>query len=136
MKDAAELCRGLVRKAQSDRAAMDASLAAKVFDAACFHAQQVAEKCLKAFLAHRGVMFPYTHNLTKLVEMSVGIDAIFRSLLPVVAPLTPYAVELRYDDSFWPSEDVAEEARSSALAVLRFVLERLPADIGASENGT
>jgi hypothetical protein len=64
------------------------------------------------------------------------VDATFTSLLPVVAPLTPYAVELRYDDSFWPSEDVAEEARSSALAVLRFVLERLPADIRASENGT
>lgn len=40
MKDAAELCRGLLRKAKSDRIAMEASLAAQAFDAACFHAQQ------------------------------------------------------------------------------------------------
>ena len=129
MKDAAELCCGLLRKSKSDRIAMEASLAAEALDAACFHAQQMAEKCLKAFLAHRGVAFPYSHNLTKLVEMGAGIDASFRSLLPTVAPLTPYAVELRYDDSFWPSQQVAEEARASALAVLQFVLDRLPADL-------
>lgn len=132
MKDAAELCRGLLRKAKSDRIAMEASLAAQAFDAACFHAQQMTEKCLKAFLAHRSVAFPYTHNLTKLMEIAAGIDETFRSLLPTVAPLTPYAVELRYDDSFWPSRQVAEEARSSAMAVFRFVLDRLPADIRKS----
>jgi HEPN domain-containing protein len=129
MKDAAELCCGLLRKSKSDRIAMEASLAAQALDAACFHAQQMAEKCLKAFLAHRGVAFPYTHNLTKLIEMGAAIDASFRSLLPTVAPLTPYAVELRYDDSFWPSQQVADEARASALAVLQFVLDRLPVDI-------
>jgi HEPN domain-containing protein len=134
MKDAAELCRGLLRKARSYRVAMEASLAAQALDAACFHAQQMAEKCLKAFLAHRGVVFPYTHNLTKLVEIGAGVDPAFRSLLPTVRPLTPYAIELRYDDSFWPSQQVAEEARASALAVLRFVLDRLPADVrGAGE---
>lgn len=132
MKDAAELCRGLLRKAKSDRIAMEASLAAQALDAACFHAQQTCEKCLKAFLAYAGAAFPYTHNLTKLVEVAAGVDAAFRSLLPIVAPLTPYAVELRYDDSFWPSRQVAEEAHSSALAVLRFVLERLPSNLRQS----
>ena len=41
MKDAAELCRGLLRKARSDRIAMEASLAAQALDAACFHAQSL-----------------------------------------------------------------------------------------------
>lgn len=132
MKDAAELCCGLLRKAKSDRIAMEASLAAQAFDVACFHAQQMAEKSLKAFLAQRGVTFPYTHNLAKLVEAGARLDTTFRSLLPAVAPLTPYAVELRYDDSFWPSQQVAEEARRSALAVLNFVLDRLPADLRGS----
>ena len=132
MKDAAELCMGLIRKASSDRLAMEASLSAQALDAACFHAQQMAEKYPKAFLAERGVPFPYTHNLTKLIELAAGIDNAFRSLLPTVAPLTPYAVELRYDDSFWPSQQVAEAARASALAVQRFVLDRLPPAIGKS----
>jgi HEPN domain-containing protein len=129
MRDAAELCRGLLLKARSDRIAMQASLAAEALDAACFHAQQMTEKCLKAFLIHRGVSFPFTHNLTKLVEIWARTDETFRSLLPTVAPLTPYAVELRYDDTFWPSQHPAAEARMSALAVLQFVVERLPADI-------
>jgi HEPN domain-containing protein len=130
MSDAAELCRGLLRKARSDRLAMEASLTAQALDAACFHAQQVAEKALKSFLAHHRVSFPYTHNLTKLVEICAGVEPAFRALLPAVAPLTPYAVELRYDDSFWPSQQAAEEARSSAKEILRFVLDRLPADFG------
>jgi hypothetical protein len=33
---------------------------------------------------------------------AVRVDAHFRALLPQVEPLTPYAVRLRYDDSFWP----------------------------------
>jgi len=31
-------------------------------DAACFHAQQCAEKCLKALLIKLGVEFPFTHE--------------------------------------------------------------------------
>lgn len=89
----------------------------------------MVEKCLKAFLAYRQVSFPYTHNLTKLVEIAGAIDPAVRSLLPSVAPLTPYAVELRYDDSFWPTQKVAEEARESALFALRFILDRLPPEV-------
>ena len=40
--------------------------------------------------------------------------------------LTPYAVELRYDDEFWPSLEVAKEAHSTMLTVRDFVLARLP----------
>ena len=132
MKDPAELSCGLLRKAKQDRVAMEALLATQALDAVCFHAQQAAEKCLKAFLAHHNVEFPYTHNLAKLIEICASLDPAFRSLLPAVAPLTPYAVELRYDDSFWPTESVAKEARSSALAVFEFVLDRLPVDIRKS----
>jgi hypothetical protein len=94
----------------------------------------MSEKCVKAFLAYEGAAFPYTHNLTKLVELAAGVDTAFRSLLSIVAPLTPYAVELRYDDSFWPSQQAAEQARTSSLAVLRFVLDRLPNDLRNSEE--
>ena len=51
MKGAAELCRGLLRKARSDRIAMEASLAAQAFDAACFHAQQITEKVPESSLS-------------------------------------------------------------------------------------
>ena len=54
MKERADLVRGWLRKAASDAVAMDASLNAGALDAACFHAQQTAEKYLKAFLIHAG----------------------------------------------------------------------------------
>lgn len=128
MKDKAEVIQGWMRKAQSDIVALEASLNAGALDAACFHAQQSVEKYLKAFLVQSGVSFPFTHNLAKLVELCAGVDASFQSLLPIVEPLTPYAIEMRYDSEFWPDEQTAQEARSSALAVRDFVLSRLPKD--------
>lgn len=134
MKEKADSVRGWLRKARSDSVAMEASLNAGALDAACFHAQQTVEKYLKAFLIYADVKFPFTHNLTKLVELCAGTDPLFRSLISQVAPLTPYAVELRYDEEFWPSVEVAQTARSSALSVREFVLSKLPPEIanGAS----
>jgi HEPN domain-containing protein len=116
----------LLRKAANDLAALSASRAAGVYDAACFHAQQAAEKYLKAFLVHVGVAYPPTHNLTKLVDLCFDRDPSFRALDAAVAPLTPYAVELRYDTEFWPTKAVADEAEGAATAVRDFVLARLP----------
>lgn len=44
------------------------------YDACCFHAQQCAEKYLKAFLVSRKVEPPRTHNLVDLLTMSVAQD--------------------------------------------------------------
>ncbi len=129
MKETADVVRGWIRKAASDMVTVEATITAGAFDAACFHAQQAAEKYLKGFLTFHGVLFPFTHNLADLTELCAGIDASFRSLTPVASELTPYAVRLRYDDSFWPPLDTANQARNSAVAVRNFVLHRLPKDI-------
>jgi HEPN domain-containing protein len=126
MSEKASLVRGWLRKAQSDRVAMEASLRAGALDMACFHAQQVVEKCLKGFLLHAGEDFPFTHNLSKLVAACAALDASFQSLLMRVEPLTPYAVELRYDAEFWPDFQAAEAARDAALQVQAFVFSKLP----------
>ncbi len=129
MKEKGDLIRGWLRKALSDTTAMEASLNAGALDAACFHAQQAAEKYLKSFLIHAGRDFPFTHNLSKLAELCSGVETAFHSLAPLVAPLTPYAVELRYDEEFWPSPEAAQEARTAAVAVRDFVLKRLPEEM-------
>jgi hypothetical protein len=77
-------------------------------------------------LTHFAVVFPSTHNLAKLVELAAVVDASLRELTAVVEPLTPYAVETRYDDQFWPDREVAEKARWLAQNVERTVLNRLP----------
>jgi HEPN domain-containing protein len=126
MKERVDLIRGWLRKANSDMAALEALIQAGSFDAACFHAQQAAEKSLKALLIHFGVDVPRTHNLSKLVELAARKDPSLRDLIPDVEPLTPYAVETRYDDDFWPTRDVAEEARCLAKQVEHEVRDRLP----------
>ncbi len=129
MKQRADVVRGWLRKASSDAAAVESLLKGGNFDAACFHAQQAAEKYLKAFLIHHGRQFPFTHNLADLVELCAAVDPSFRSLASGLARLTPYAVELRYDDAFAPSFEVAQEACASALAARDFVLGRLPKEV-------
>ncbi|MFZ0963000.1 MAG: HEPN domain-containing protein [Terriglobia bacterium] len=61
MKEKADAVRGWLRKAASDFVSIDATIAAGSLDAACFHAQQAAEKYLKGFLAFHDKPFPYTH---------------------------------------------------------------------------
>ncbi len=125
MKDRADLVAGLIRKAESDLVAMNASLNAGALDAACFHAQQAAEKYLKSFLASKEIAFPHSHNLSKLLDACAAIDPSLRELSETAATLTPYAVELRYDFEFWPTKEAAQEARTAAMAVRNLVAARL-----------
>lgn len=54
MSGQADLARGWLRKADSDLEAARAIIeTGKSLDAACFHAQQAAEKALKAILAFK-----------------------------------------------------------------------------------
>ncbi|MFQ5859583.1 MAG: HEPN domain-containing protein, partial [Anaerolineae bacterium] len=69
-----------VDKAEGDYATTGRELRARRrpnYDAACFHAQQTAEKYLKAFLQEHGVAFPKTHNLIELLELCRPVDATF-----------------------------------------------------------
>ncbi len=66
------------------------------FDAACFHAQQAAEKYLKAVLTEAGVDFPRVHSLTLLLHRILPLEPAWTVLKPEAAQLTAYAVEFRY----------------------------------------
>jgi HEPN domain-containing protein len=127
MKSQVDLVKGWLRKAQSDLMVSSLCLnQGQALDAACFHAQQAAEKCLKAYLSGHNVTFPFTHNLEKLVELCVLNDSSFLSIKSIAQSLTPYAVELRYDDDFWPSQQAARQALDDARLVQQFVLARIP----------
>ncbi len=127
MKAKADLVRGWLLKAESDLANVKMCLAAgQAFDTACFHAQQAAEKCIKAYLTAYEIEFPFIHNLEKLVELCAQRDASFLSVKALSQELTPYAVELRYDDEFWPSVETVQQALDAALTIKGFVMDRLP----------
>jgi HEPN domain-containing protein len=58
-----------------------------------YHAQQCAEKYLKAYLVFKEVDFPYTHNIRSLVQLCQGD---WNEEISDADELTPYAVTTRY----------------------------------------
>jgi len=82
-----------------------------LYEHLCFHAQQAAEKSLKAVLLKMGVSFPFTHSLQALIDLLPAGAA--RSLVPTdVVDLSPYAVTTRYPGE---SEPVTEAEYRDAL---------------------
>ena len=82
-----------------------------ITDDIVFHAQQAAEKSLKAVLSWHRIPFRKTHNLVELGEACCRIDKGLEPLLRRVAPLTEYAWKFRYPGD--PAEPSAEEARGA-----------------------
>jgi HEPN domain-containing protein len=89
-------------------------------EAICFHAQQAIEKFLKAFLIHKDVNIPRTHNLDYLLQKCIEIDERFKILN--VDNLTDYAVDIRYAEDFYiPDYEEANNALKKADNVRHFV---------------
>ena len=78
------------------------------YDAVCFHAQQCAEKYLKARLAEAQIPFPKTHDLGLLLDLVLPIEPDWDSLRGDLNALTDRAVEVRYPGFFSESEDARE----------------------------
>lgn len=133
MKSNADLVAGWMRKGDSDLATAMLCVDSNVsLDTACFHAQQAAEKYLKAFLISTGVSFPLIHNIEKLTELCTPIEFAFAGVKAIGSELTPYAVSLRYDEDFWPTDSEARRAIVCAQQIRDLVLEHLPS--GASQD--
>jgi HEPN domain-containing protein len=62
----------------------------------CFDAQQAAEKAIKAAFIHRGVGFPYIHDLIRLLRLLERSGLRIPKYLKEVKQLTPYAHASRY----------------------------------------
>ena len=66
------------------------------YDAVCFHAQQCAEKYLKAMLQEAEVPFGKTHHLIALLELVLGLEQSWELLRPQLQSLNTYSVSVRY----------------------------------------
>jgi HEPN domain-containing protein len=91
-----------------------------------YHAQQCAEKYLKAYLVCLGVDFPRTHNISTLLELCSDY-AQWPLTLRDAEELTDYAVATRYPDEApgvteqdaQRAIELAEQVRSRVRAALR-----------------
>lgn len=91
----------------------------------CFHAQQAAEKSIKAVLVARGVPFPRIHSIERLTDLLPPDIARTADVLES-ARLTAYATVFRYPGMPDPvSEERYDEAVRLAEAVVSWAEETL-----------
>src|SRR3990172_1970292 len=83
---------------------------------ACFHAQQCAEKYMKALLISRGADFPKTHDLLMLNNLCSSAGLFLEINPKHLNTLTDYAVRTRY-----PGEEPTLEEAKEALGHAKIV---------------
>ena len=93
----------------------------------CFHAQQCAEKYLKAYLQEQFVEFPFRHQLMPLLDLCLPFDPRFGDLRAMLSELDGYAVATRYP-GLTISLEMAISALDSAQRVRQFIRGNLLAD--------
>lgn len=91
-------------------ASREAAVAEPNFRAACFHAQQCAEKYLKAVLTEHGIHFPKTHDLEVLLASVSRVATQASRLTNETKNLTDYAVVYRY-----PGDEIDSAEANQAL---------------------
>jgi HEPN domain-containing protein len=117
-----------IEKAEGDFATAQRELRARKmpnYDAVCFHAQQCAEKYLKAMLQEAGIVFGKTHNLIILFELLLPVDSSWEMMHPQLQILNGYAVEVRY-----PGESADKAIARDALQLCRAIRTRARAHLG------
>ncbi|MEI7645532.1 MAG: HEPN domain-containing protein [Chloroflexales bacterium] len=88
-----------VAKAEADFATATRELRARRlpnYDAACFHAQQCAEKYLKARLQEARIAFSRTHDLVTLMNLLQPPEPVLLGLLSDLRLLSAFGVAFRY----------------------------------------
>jgi HEPN domain-containing protein/predicted nucleotidyltransferase len=123
-----ELVREWLFRAEQDLLAAERVAAPPpLVNVVAFHAQQAAEKALKAYLVWHDRPLRKTHLLDALLEECVQISDDLASLASAARTLSPYAIAGRYpDDRVSLTERDAEQALELARAIVQFVRQQLP----------
>lgn len=86
------------------------------YDAVCFHAQQCAEKYIKAHLCESDISFGKVHDLVALLEQVLVIESGWEKFREDLAYLSDFAVSFRY-----PGESADKStAKDSRKRCIRF----------------
>ena len=100
------------------------------YDAVCFHAQQYAEKYLKAFLTSRSIPFPRLHDLEALLNLVTPVDPEFETIREPLLLLNDYAVDIRYPGDYATPEE-ARDALQAMREVRAFIRQKLGLEVTA-----
>lgn len=102
-----------VAKAAADLLCIDNNLRSREvpWELVAYHAQQAAEKMLKACLVSRGVEIPRTHDLGRLLGECLALWMPLADVAGDCDLLTPYGIAVRYPGDE-PDVDAAEARRA------------------------
>ena len=89
------------------------------FDTVCFHAQQCAEKYLKALLVSQSLDFPKTHDLRVLIQLVLSKFSVVLDMAELLK-LNRYSIESRYPGDWDP---IARSDAEEAVAIAQRVRE-------------
>ena len=117
-----------LKKALNDISVMQHELALPeeeiITESVCFHAQQAAEKLLKAYLIYKEEDVKKTHNLILLLEFCSGFDRDFLKF--ELSDLNFYAVQVRYPGDYEdPTIEDSKHCYVLAIALRDFVLQKM-----------
>jgi HEPN domain-containing protein len=87
-----------------------------LYDGVRFHAQQCAEKYIKAFWVRHKIEFRRTHDLIELQRLCAQVDPAFRLIIEPLKLLFVYAVDIRY-----PGVNATEQDARDAVAAMKQV---------------
>ena len=91
-----------------------------VHNAICFHAQQCAEKYLKARLQEAKVPFSKTHNLVFLHGLVLPVEPSWKSMLADLKFLNSFSIDVRYPGKAATQSD-AKNAIKSCRSIRKLV---------------
>ncbi len=123
-----------LRKAANDLLNISNNLRAEQvpWDTVCFHAQQCAEKTLKAYLVFHGYQPQYTHNLVSLLASCAGMEPGLANLQDDCQLLVGYGVHVRYPDEYEVMEDDSRQAVTALERIRARLLPLIPAATDAT----
>ena len=107
-----------VAKAEGDFAMMERECQAGEnpnYDGICFHAQQCAEKYLKARLCEADVSFSKIHDLVALLEQALDAEPKWEAFRQDLAYLSDFAVTFRYPGDSADRESALDAQRRCRL---------------------
>jgi HEPN domain-containing protein len=119
-----------IEKAEGDFATMQRESRAKKnpnYDAICFHAQQCAEKYLKARLSEGDIQFGKVHDLVALLDHVLAVQPDWEVFREDLAYLSDFAVSFRY-----PGESANKELSLDAVRRCRFFRKIARSSLGLS----
>jgi HEPN domain-containing protein len=128
MREPEHEARRWLRQSEYDLRSARHSAGGAFYAAACFQAQQAAEKALKAYLYAQGERIVLGHSVAELVARCIGHDERFSALQPELGALDRLYIPTRYPnglpggipaEAFAPTD--AQRAISLAEQAITFV---------------